>query len=586
MVQGILLLLIPFILYGSTATFGYVLDDKIVLTDNQFVKKGFDGIGDIFQTESFTGFLGTQQDLVEGARYRPLSIVTFAVEYGLFGENPALSHLINVLFYALTGLLLYRVLLLIVPAKKERPWYLTVAFGGALLWALHPVHTEVVANIKGRDEILALLFSLATLYYVYKYLIEKKALSMVMACSAFFLGILAKENTLTFLGVIPLALLLFTRIPRKRFMGIMLPLGGVTILYLLIRVDVIGYLLGSGKEVTALMNNPFVEATTGEKFATITYTLGRYLGLSIFPHPLTHDYYPYHIPILGWGDWRVLLSLLLHIGLVAFAALTWRKNRVLTFCIGFYLMTLFITSNIPFTVGTFMNERFLFMPSAAFCLALAHLLLRKLPQALPKMASAAQIGLGVVALLAVGFTVKSFARIPAWESNHSLNEAAITVSTNSARANQYYAYSLYEQYLEDKSGEQPNRDYQKELLEEAYPYVNKALEIHPTYSDALTCKGGILGGFYDLDKDINRVLEGFYDIATAPREVPFTDQYLSYLNRRGKHFEELVDFYHRVGFVYWWQGQQNAVLARKYINYGLQLVPGHPQLEQDLAQVK
>ena len=586
MVQGLILLLIPFVLYGSTATFGYVLDDKIVLTDNQFVKKGFDGIGDIFSTESFTGFLGEQQDLVEGARYRPLSIATFAAEYAIFGENPAVSHLINVLFYALTGLLLYRVLLLIVPPKKDRAWYLTVAFGAALLWALHPIHTEVVANIKGRDEILAMLFSLATLYYVYKYLIEKKPFSMAMACAAFFIGILAKENTLTFLGVIPLALLLFTRIPQKRFWNIMLPLGGVTVLYLLIRVDVIGYLLGSGKEVTALMNNPFVEASSSEKFATITYTLGRYFGLNLFPHPLTHDYYPYHIPILGWGDWRVLVSLLLHLGLVAFAILRWQKNRVLVFCIGFYLMTLFITSNIPFTVGTFMNERFLFMPSAAFMLALSYLLLRKLPDWLSQVASAKQIGLGVVALFCVGFTVKTFARVPAWESNHSLNEAAIEVSVNSARANQYYAYSKYERYLEEKAKEAPDRAYQKELLEEAYPYVNKALDIHPTYSDALTCKGGILGGFYDLDKDIDRVLGGFYEIATAPRQVPFTETYLSWLGRRGKHYEELVDFYHRLGFEYWWQQKQDATLARKFINMGLAVVQGHPQLTADLAQVK
>lgn len=586
MVPALILLLLPIILYGSTATFGYVLDDKIVLTENKFVEKGFAGIGDIFSTESFTGFLGEQQDLVEGARYRPLSIATFAIEYELYGQNPALSHLINVLLYALTGLLLYRVFLLIVPPKKDRPWYLAVAFGAALLWILHPVHTEAVANIKGRDEILAMLLSLATLYYVFKYIIEKKTLSIVLACATFFLGILAKENTLTFLGVIPLAILLFTRIPRRRFLNTLLPLAGVTVLYLLIRVDVIGYLLGSGQEVTALMNNPFVEATTSEKFATITYTLGRYLLLNVFPHPLTHDYYPYHIPILGWGDWRVLLSLALHIGLVAFAALRWRQQRVLAFCTGFYLMTLFITSNIPFTVGTFMNERFLFMPSAAFTLALAYLLLRKLPQALPKMASSAQIGLAAIALFAIGFTAKTFARVPAWESNHSLNEAAITVSVNSTRANQYYAYSLYERYLEDKATENPDRAQQKAWLEEAYPYVNRALEIHPTYSDALTCKGGILGGFYDLDKDIDRVLEGFYEIGTSDKQVPFTDTYLGYLNRRGQHYEELIAFYHRLGFEYWWLQRQNAPLARKFLNYGQQLVPGHPQIEADLAAVK
>jgi len=79
-------------LYAYTITFDYVLDDQIVLTNNNFTKKGFDGIHDIMTKESFVGRFGEQKNLVVGARYRPLSIVTFAIEYQFFGLNPKVSH--------------------------------------------------------------------------------------------------------------------------------------------------------------------------------------------------------------------------------------------------------------------------------------------------------------------------------------------------------------------------------------------------------------------------------------------------------------------------------------------------------------
>ncbi len=163
------MLVLPFLLYYQAMSFGYVLDDKIVISENAFVQQGTSGISDIFGKESFTGFLGEQQDLVVGARYRPLSIATFALEQEYFGADPATSHAINILLYGLTALLIFRVFMIIAPSKEGTPWYFNLAFTGGLVYVLHPVHTEVVANIKGRDEILALLLSMATLYGMLRY---------------------------------------------------------------------------------------------------------------------------------------------------------------------------------------------------------------------------------------------------------------------------------------------------------------------------------------------------------------------------------------------------------------------------------
>src|SRR5207247_9484329 len=122
-----------------------------------------------------------------------------------------------------------------------------------------------------------------------------------------------------------------------------------------------------------LMNNPsfkwkdgqWVDFSPGEKYATIIYTLGRYLLLLCAPVTLTHDYYPRHIPILHWNNLVVLGSLCLYLGLIGYSIWSlWKQKRdPLVFGILFYLITLSVVSNLVFPIGTNMAERFLFMPS-------------------------------------------------------------------------------------------------------------------------------------------------------------------------------------------------------------------------------
>jgi hypothetical protein len=94
---GLIIAALAFFLYAPSLRYGYVLDDQMVYVNNQYVQEGFAGIGKILSTESFAGFFGEQKNLLVGGRYRPLSIVTFAIEKGLFGQNAALSHVVNLL---------------------------------------------------------------------------------------------------------------------------------------------------------------------------------------------------------------------------------------------------------------------------------------------------------------------------------------------------------------------------------------------------------------------------------------------------------------------------------------------------------
>src|SRR5204863_864452 len=256
--------------------------------------------------------------------------------------------------------LLYRVLLFMFPRARSglsESWFFSVPFVATLLFIVHPLHIEVVGNVKGRDELFAFLGEMGGLYFTFKYLEQKKLKQLVYSFLCFFIGILSKESVLTFLAIVPLTAYFFTKSSVSDKIKVTIPIVFATAVYLAIRVSVIGHLIGNG-EVTNIMNNPFYGMSSAEKTATIFYTLLLYLKLLICPYPLTHDYYPYQIPIMHWNDWRPILSVLLYLAMAVVFVKGWRKKTVWAYSVAFYLVTLSIVSNLFISVGTFMNDRF------------------------------------------------------------------------------------------------------------------------------------------------------------------------------------------------------------------------------------
>jgi hypothetical protein len=567
--EALVLTLLPLLLYLSSVNFGFVLDDKIVIQNNQFVQEGINGIGKILSTESFIGYIGERPSVVAGSRYRPLSLVSFSVEHELYGLNPAMSHLINVLLYSATCLMLFRFLSIIARGEKDRPWYFRLPFVATLLFALHPLHSEVVANIKGRDEILTLLFSLATLLLIFRYIRNKNPLFLALGGLAFLLALLAKENAITFLAVAPLTIFMFTNAKARTISIAMTPLVISTAIYLFMRYQVVDFLLlGGSEEVTELMNNPFVEASIGEKYGTIFYTWGLYLKLLIFPHPLTHDYYPYQVPLVGLADLRAIIPMILYLAMASFAVLKFRKGNIASWSILFFLATFSLVSNLLFPIGTFMNERFMYIPSIGFCLALAWILTRKMPtwlDAKPSLSRAVPVG--ITAVFVLGFSLKTLARIPDWEDDMSLNRAGAAVSTGSARINCFMGYSLYEASLEEQDNAR-----KQEILDEATFYLDRSLKIYPSYRDALNVYAGVLSSRYLLDGDIDALLEGFFQILTK-NKPPQIDNFLIWLNYQDRHHEELANFYFETGYEYYFQKLENDAEAKKYLDFGYRVAP-------------
>lgn len=533
--KALIVFLLPIALYYQSTTFGYVLDDQIVVSENKFTKKGFEGIGDLLITESMTGYFGEQKDLVEGNRYRPLSLITYAIEYGLVGNlKPGLSHFINILLYGLSGLLLFRVLTMMLRKRTAVAWWLAIPFLTSLLYIAHPIHSEAVANIKGRDEIMALLLSLATLYSVLRYMDKKNIAWLFFSCALFFLALLSKENSITFLAVIPLTVYFFSEYKWKSNFIAFGALFITTIAYLSLRFIVAGA-PEFGQEINDLMNNPFLGMKGGEKLATIMFTLYKYIQLYLFPHPLSHDYYPYAIPIIGWGDFRSLGSLFLYIALGLWGILGLKNKKLSSYAILFYLATLTIVSNIVINLGTFMNERFIYMASVGLALFVSYIISDKIGKWKGK--SGVIIASFLSGILLVGYSAKTLSRVPAWEGALSLNTSAVENGTNSARANSFMATALYNEGKESSTADKWDK------LQQGYVYATKAVKIHPSYQNGNLMKAGIAAELYKKDRDEKLLLSRFAEVMSKRPDIPYINEYMEYLENRTNDMGYLLNWY-------------------------------------------
>lgn len=492
--QSVLLFAFALLLYANTLTHGFVQDDAIVITDNMFTTQGVRGIPGILTKDTFFGFFKVEgkETLVSGGRYRPLTLVVFALMYEFFGPKPFAYHLLTVLLFAATCVLLYRVLLLLLcgweAGRAQAP---LVAWITALLFAAHPIHTEVVANVKGCDEVVALLGSLGALWLTLRYADTGRWAWAVLAGVVFFLACLSKENSATFVAVIPLALWYFRGLKAGAIARAVLPVWIGFAVFFVLRGAILNWKFGGTP--LELMNNPFLKIegdrwvpfSAAEKLATILFTLGKYVQLLVWPHPLTHDYYPRFIGIKTFTDVAVLGAGVLYALLLWLAIRGLRRREPASFGIWFYLLTISIVSNLVFPIGTNMGERFAFMPSAGFCLAVAVLLMR-----LPNW----KASVGMASAVAVIFSALTLLRNPVWSSNERLFFTDAKTSINSAKINNACGGVLFEKAVAEQDS--AKRD---ALFRQSLEYANRALSIYPNYKDAVVTRAGCR--FYLADYD-------------------------------------------------------------------------------------
>lgn len=472
---GLGLAVFAFLLYANTLGHQYVLDDPLAIGKNELVQKGISGIPELFGRHYRAGTEGAGASAL---LYRPLSLVTFAVEWSMAPGSPFLGHLMNVLWYALTVALLFFGLQRLLAGRH---WLL--AAGAALLFAAHPLHTEVVANIKSRDEILNLFFGTLALYAWARWLERPAFRWLAAALGSYFLALLSKESAVVLLPVFPLAGWFFFKKTARQSFGHAALFALPAMLFLLMRVAVLGKT--TDKFTVSEMDNPIVAASgMGEHLATGFMVLWKYFQLLAVPYPLLSDYSFRHLSVVGWSDWQALAGLILYGALVFLAVRGLVRRQFPAFCAAAFLCGVALYSQMPLVIGTLFGERLMYAPSVWFCLGAAWVIWSvtgfDLKQAADNahLPEAKKIGAGVGILIGVAalFGALTIARNADWRDNLTLFTADSAKAPNSVRLHNGMGSELYTRFSTEKNLSEAEKN---ELLAQIEKHSREAIAVRP-----------------------------------------------------------------------------------------------------------
>jgi tetratricopeptide (TPR) repeat protein len=406
-----------------------------------------------------------------------------------------------------------------------------------MIYLLQPLHVEVVASVKSRDELLAALFGFMAWNSYLKSSENnfKKISDWILPAAFLMLALLSKESAIVFLVILPLSVWQLKGKEIKKIIAPGLPLLLAVISFLWIRHQIVGT-VSAGRGIAALDNVLSLAQGTSELWATKMEILAKYLQLLFIPWPLSWDYSNAQIPLVGWIDYRALIGLIAHLVLLGVAIWGFRKWAVISFSILFYLISTSPTNNLFFLNGATVAERFLFVPSFGYALLLGwgvYQLLSRYQPDLKKATNYYRITIGIIALIYC-FIISS--RIPDWSSNMRLFESGVKASPNSSKANQAYATEL-----ENRARESQNPAERAVFTEKAMRYFHQSLAIMPGNADAALK----LGQIHDM--------EGRKDSAVIyyQRSIAVKPQYYIALNNLGaiyagrKQFDLALDCFRR-----------------------------------------
>jgi hypothetical protein len=488
-----LIALVTILVYSNTFQHRFVLDDHGIIKNNKITKSAvsWDNTKIIFSTSLRKGDFSD----LENSLYRPFTKFIFNIEWNLFhGSDNMVEaahkfHVVNVLLYALLGVFLFYVLY----DAFQKKW--VVAFFTTMLFMLHPIHTEVVANIKSGDEILSLLGIVIALRCIQLYISKQQILFLLAGIAAYLMGSFSKESTVVAVAIFPLFIYFFTDSKMGKnalISGIML---GCSLFFLLCRHQVLHQYPAEGP-ISAL-DNYLVLCTDGSypessRFASAINTLGLYLQTFVFPHPLSCDYsYKSLLPV-GWSHHGFLISFLLLLAMLGFAIWKLPKRNVLSFGLLWFFISMSITSNVFMLIGTSFGERLFFVPSLGLCLVvvyvLHHYLAKSGDDSFFKQFGKSPAFFAVMILVFGLFAYKTNTRNTDWKSDFKLFSRDVVYYPNSTHLLFYIGNHL--------SGDERKETLTKELTEQGYNgaqikdstmkenfgainYLTKALSIYP-----------------------------------------------------------------------------------------------------------
>ncbi|MCB0329746.1 MAG: tetratricopeptide repeat protein [Bdellovibrionales bacterium] len=462
------LVFVPAVLYGN-----FVYDDHIHIVNNARLRMP-NGWWEVLTTPAFPGSL-----------YRPITYLSYWIEAQLFSIKAWHFLALNALLHGVNTALLYKLI-----SNLRLP---NVAFITALIFAVHPIHTEVVANGVGRAELLALFFGLSGLIAFTR---QRPGFAMLF----FLLSALSKESGLVF----PLLAFVLTiaRDDDRYAESMVLSLFTIGVV-LALRYFAVGAVLSP--HAFDVIDNPLSTLDVPTRAVNALILLERYISLNIFPFPLSADYsFATIIPVTLAS--LPYLQLTLAVVLLFGGALALMRGYLIGFGLVWFFTAFLLTCNLFFPIGTAFAERLAYAPSIGICLVIASLAVE-----LRSFIAQALLVFIVTALFA-GITQLY---LPAWTSDKALVEYQMGVYPNSVKM--LVNYSVVK------------RDYGE--LAEAERAAKRALELHPKSDEAMFSLGVIY-------LRTERVEEGKSLLLRALEIVPDHTEILNVLARQSLREED------------------------------------------------
>jgi tetratricopeptide (TPR) repeat protein len=400
-----------------------VADDLTQIVSNSAIKK-LSNVPLCF-TSSVWSFATNDTVITVDAYYRPLFMTLFTVNYAIAGLTVWGWHLINLLIHATVTLLVF----VAVKEVSKRP---NVALLTSALFAVHPAHAESVAWVSGITDPFTTLFLLpAFLFYLrFRDTGGRRYAGLMIGC--YLLALFAKETSVALLLITAYCDIFHFRngaaLKARVVRALLIPalLTPPTVFYLVMRfVALKGLLLGTGPRYPldwTLMTIPL---------ATV-----KYLKLMILPWGHSYQHYTQLLTSLGSAEFLLPLALL--VALIAGIILT--RSRLLLFA-----AVWFISFLAPALVGMrqfdpeyLLQDRYLYIPSIGFCLALALGIDWLARRAGLRVAAAA------AAILIIAFGIANVRQNSMWKNGLTIFQNCVDTDPESAEAHVSFGRLLFE----------------------------------------------------------------------------------------------------------------------------------------------
>jgi tetratricopeptide (TPR) repeat protein len=399
---ALLVAAVAVVAYWNSLSGGFVFDDHGLLFANRNVTPGMRP-WDWFTRESSPTSL-----------YRPLTMVTFALN-AAFAPTAFWYHALNVTIHALASIAAFVLASRLLPSRRH-------AAVAALLFAAHPIHTEAVANVAGRAELLAALFVFSALWAALRHVDDGWWGWLAMTTVAALAGVFSKESAVT-LPLLAIVVLVW-KAPTldRRTLGVLAAVGFACVAYLGARLSAVGTLGQAAPP--PWVDNPLAHVGVVPRIETALVVLSQYFGSLTLPVRLSADETFNQVPLVeGPTDVRLLSALALFAVLAA-AAFSARRRAPAAWAGGlFAAAALAITANVLFPIGTIKAERLLYLPSFGWCVACAGLL-----------ALRPRESLYIAAVVVTLFVGRDWMRNEDWRDDYHLFTATAVTSPNSAKA--------------------------------------------------------------------------------------------------------------------------------------------------------